>query len=162
MVGSLLGYLLSVDTRLWRHVEFSYTVGVDSDHAFRWRNVGVQTPLLMVGLYDLEKSYTATILYLASECSQASRYATRRRRSTGSNVDTESYYDSPYKKILEQNFPQSNGGRIAVALPFRDFYFHALRSLVVLSFPQLVSFSSVLSKPLKPSQGARTGGFPFS
>jgi hypothetical protein len=29
-----------------------------------------------------------------------------------------SYYDSPYKKILEQNFPQSNGGRIAVALPF--------------------------------------------
>jgi hypothetical protein len=30
----------------------------------------------------------------------------------------------------------------------RDFYFYALRSLVVLSFPQLVSFSSVLSKPL--------------
>jgi hypothetical protein len=34
------------------------------------------------------------------------------------------------------------------ALMIRDFYFRALRSLVVLSFPQLVSFSSVLSKPL--------------
>jgi hypothetical protein len=31
---------------------------------------------------------------------------------------------------------------------FRDFYFRALGSLVVLSFPQLLSFSSVLSKPL--------------
>jgi hypothetical protein len=31
---------------------------------------------------------------------------------------------------------------------FRDFYFRALGSLVVLSFPQLVSFSSVFSKPL--------------
>jgi hypothetical protein len=30
----------------------------------------------------------------------------------------------------------------------RDFYFRALGSLVVLSFPQLLSFSSVLSKPL--------------
>jgi hypothetical protein len=29
-----------------------------------------------------------------------------------------------------------------------DFYFCALRSLVVLSFPQLVSFSSVFPKPL--------------
>jgi hypothetical protein len=30
----------------------------------------------------------------------------------------------------------------------RDFYFCALGSLVVLSFPQLVSFSSVFPKPL--------------
>jgi hypothetical protein len=30
----------------------------------------------------------------------------------------------------------------------RDFYFRALGSLVVLRFPQLLSFSSVLSKPL--------------
>jgi hypothetical protein len=30
----------------------------------------------------------------------------------------------------------------------RDFYFHALRSLVVLSFPQLLSFSLVFPKPL--------------
>jgi hypothetical protein len=30
----------------------------------------------------------------------------------------------------------------------RDFYFRALRLLVVLSFPQLVSFSSVFPKPL--------------
>jgi hypothetical protein len=31
---------------------------------------------------------------------------------------------------------------------FWDFYFRALRSFVVLSFPQLVSFSSVFPKPL--------------
>jgi hypothetical protein len=31
---------------------------------------------------------------------------------------------------------------------FRDFYFRALGSLVVLSFPQPLSFSSVLPKPL--------------
>jgi hypothetical protein len=31
---------------------------------------------------------------------------------------------------------------------WRDFYFRALRSLVVLSFPQLISFSSVFPKPL--------------
>jgi hypothetical protein len=31
---------------------------------------------------------------------------------------------------------------------FRDFYFHALGSLVVLSFPQPLNFSSVLPKPL--------------
>jgi hypothetical protein len=31
---------------------------------------------------------------------------------------------------------------------FRDFYFRALRSLVVLSFPQSLSFSSVFPKPL--------------
>jgi hypothetical protein len=30
----------------------------------------------------------------------------------------------------------------------RDFYFHALGSLVVLSFPQPLSFSSILPKPL--------------
>jgi hypothetical protein len=30
----------------------------------------------------------------------------------------------------------------------RDFYFRALRSLVVLNFPQLLSFSSVFPKPL--------------
>jgi hypothetical protein len=33
-------------------------------------------------------------------------------------------------------------------LELRDFYFRALGSLVVLSFPQLRSFSSVLPKPL--------------
>jgi hypothetical protein len=32
--------------------------------------------------------------------------------------------------------------------PFWDFYFCALGSLVVLSFPQPLSFSSVLPKPL--------------
>ena len=34
----------------------------------------------------------------------------------------------------------------------RDFYFRALRSLVVLSFPQLLSFSSVLPKRLSEPQ----------
>jgi hypothetical protein len=33
-----------------------------------------------------------------------------------------------------------------------DFYFRALRSLVVLSFPQLLSFSSVFPKPLSNPQ----------
>jgi hypothetical protein len=46
-------------------------------------------------------------------------------------------------------------------LYFRDFYFRALGSLVVLSFPQLLSFSSVLSKPLaKTVTGAGTAGCP--
>jgi hypothetical protein len=45
----------------------------------------------------------------------------------------------------------------------RDFYFRALRSLVVLSFPQLVSFSSVFPKPLsKTLRRSSDGGFPFS
>jgi hypothetical protein len=35
-----------------------------------------------------------------------------------------------------------------ICLKFRDFYFRALGSLVVLSFLQLFSFFSVLSKPL--------------
>jgi hypothetical protein len=34
------------------------------------------------------------------------------------------------------------------AIDLRDFYFRALGSLVVLSFPQPLSFSSVLPKPL--------------
>jgi hypothetical protein len=43
----------------------------------------------------------------------------------------------------------------------RDFYFRALGSLVVLSFPQLLSFSSVLSKPLSETvTSAGTAGCP--
>jgi hypothetical protein len=38
----------------------------------------------------------------------------------------------------------------------RDFYFRALGSLVVLSFPQLLSFSSVLSKTLAEMAGCPT------
>jgi hypothetical protein len=42
-----------------------------------------------------------------------------------------------------------------------DFYFRALRSLVVLSFPQLLSFSSVLSKSLAETvTSAETAGCP--
>jgi hypothetical protein len=37
---------------------------------------------------------------------------------------------------------------IGFAIVERDFYFRALGSLVVLSFPELVSFSSVFPKPL--------------
>jgi hypothetical protein len=43
----------------------------------------------------------------------------------------------------------------------RDFYFCALGSLVVLSFLQLLSFSSVLSKPLSETvTSAGTAGCP--
>jgi hypothetical protein len=42
------------------------------------------------------------------------------------------------------------------------FYFRALGSLVVLSFPQLLSFSSVLSNPLSETlTSARTAGCPM-
>jgi hypothetical protein len=42
-----------------------------------------------------------------------------------------------------------------------DFYFRALGALVVLSFPQLLSFSSVLSKPLSETlTSAGTDGCP--
>jgi hypothetical protein len=40
----------------------------------------------------------------------------------------------------------------------RDFYFCALGSLVVLSFPQLLSFSSVLPKPLSETLTRRSDG----
>jgi hypothetical protein len=44
---------------------------------------------------------------------------------------------------------------------FWDFYFRALRSLVVLSFPQLVSFSSVFPKPLSETlRRSSDGGIP--
>jgi hypothetical protein len=47
------------------------------------------------------------------------------------------------------------------AIKIWDFYFRALGSLVVLSFPQLLSFSSVLSKPLAETvTGAGTAGCP--
>jgi hypothetical protein len=41
---------------------------------------------------------------------------------------------------------------------FRDFYFRALRSLVVLSFPQLLSFSSVFPKPLSETLRRSSNG----
>jgi hypothetical protein len=43
---------------------------------------------------------------------------------------------------------KEHGDPCVVLLINRDFYFCALRSLVVLSFPQLLSFSSILPKPL--------------
>jgi hypothetical protein len=49
-----------------------------------------------------------------------------------------------------------------VPFGFRDFYFRAPGSLVVLSFPQLVSFSSVFPKPLsKTVTSAGTAGCPM-
>jgi hypothetical protein len=50
-----------------------------------------------------------------------------------------------FSKILK---PLTNLLQKYVPLVFRDFYFRALRSLVVLSFPQLLSFFSVFPKPL--------------
>jgi hypothetical protein len=48
-----------------------------------------------------------------------------------------------------------------VALLYRDFYFRALGSLVVLSFPQLLSFSSVFPKTLSETiTDAVTAGCP--
>jgi hypothetical protein len=45
----------------------------------------------------------------------------------------------------------------------RDFYFRALGSLVVLSFPSSLVFPQFCPSPcLKPSQGGRTEGIPFS
>jgi hypothetical protein len=44
------------------------------------------------------------------------------------------------------------------ALYFWDFYFRALGSLVVLSFAQLLSFSSVLPKPLSETLTRRSDG----
>jgi hypothetical protein len=41
---------------------------------------------------------------------------------------------------------------------FRDLYFRALGSLVVLSFPQPLSFSSVLPKPLSETLTRRSDG----
>jgi hypothetical protein len=43
---------------------------------------------------------------------------------------------------------KKNLAMIKGLLKKRDFYFRALGSLVVLSFPQLVSFFSVFPKPL--------------
>jgi hypothetical protein len=43
-------------------------------------------------------------------------------------------------------------------LKVRDFYFRTLGSLVVLSFPQLVSFSSVFPKPLSETLRRRSDG----
>jgi hypothetical protein len=70
-------------------------------------------------------------------------------------------------KFQDSNKRKRTENKILGYLPrvlfFRDFYFHALRSLVVLSFPQLLSFSSVSPSPcLKPSERAQTEGFPFS
>jgi hypothetical protein len=48
------------------------------------------------------------------------------------------------------------------SIKFRDFYFRAPGSLVVLSFPQLVSFSSVFPKPLSETvTSAGTAGCPM-
>jgi hypothetical protein len=52
---------------------------------------------------------------------------------------------------------------LGVIIINRDFYFRALGSLVVLSFPQLVSFSSVFPKPLSETlRRSSDGRFPLS
>jgi hypothetical protein len=55
----------------------------------------------------------------------------------------------------------SHHGRGLKVSRYREIYFRALRSLVVLSFPQLLSFSLVLSKPLSETvTSAGTAGCP--
>jgi hypothetical protein len=77
-------------------------------------------------------------------------------------------YHEPFKDTRVENdivIDDSNKHAQTSKSPisYRDFYFRALRSLVVLSFPQLISFSQFSpSRCLKPSEGARTGGFPLS
>jgi hypothetical protein len=58
--------------------------------------------------------------------------------------------------------PSVVSGDLEETVDLRDFYFHALRSLVVLSFPQLLSFSSVFTKPLSETlTSAGTTGCPM-
>jgi hypothetical protein len=76
-----------------------------------------------------------------------------------------SYYSS-------NNFQDSNKtkrtesktlGYLPRVLFFRDFYFRALGSLVCSVFPSRLVFPQFCPSPcLKPLQGARTGGIPFS
>jgi hypothetical protein len=63
--------------------------------------------------------------------------------------------------VANYNVPDATKEEDMESIKNRDFYFRALRSLVVLSFPQLLSFSSVLSKPLAETvTGAGTAGCP--
>ena len=66
--------------------------------------------------------------------------------------------EDEYKKTTEK-LPAKLDDIFEPTIKIRVFYFRALRSLVVLSFPQLLSFSSVFPKPLsEPAEGARTEG----
>jgi hypothetical protein len=63
----------------------------------------------------------------------------------------------------EKSLPNilDNASQVNESTESRDFYFRALGSLVVLSFPQLLSFSSVLSKPMSETlTSAGTAGCP--
>jgi hypothetical protein len=67
-------------------------------------------------------------------------------------------------KVISQTTGVKNL-HITLLLYFRDFYFRALGSLVVLSFPQPLNFNFPQFSPrssLKPLADARTGGIPLS
>jgi hypothetical protein len=56
-----------------------------------------------------------------------------------------------WEPIIEMNVNEFDCNALCdlgASISIRDFYFCALGSLVVLSFPQLLSFSSVFPKPL--------------
>jgi hypothetical protein len=60
------------------------------------------------------------------------------------HYSSNNFQDLIKRKITEKKIL----GHLPRVLFFRDFYFHAIGSLVVLSFPKLLSFSSVFPKPL--------------
>jgi hypothetical protein len=67
-------------------------------------------------------------------------------------VKTEITLEEVIEKLssLEKSLPNllDNASQVNESIESRDFYFCALRSLVVLSFSQLLSFSSVFPNPL--------------
>jgi hypothetical protein len=80
------------------------------------------------------------------------------RRSKAFIVLQGKLYKKSITGVLQRCITPQEGQHI---LKDRDFYFRALGSLVVLSFPQPLSFSSVLSKPLSETvTSAGTAGCP--
>jgi hypothetical protein len=78
--------------------------------------------------------------------------------SQGSQNFNNQEFSGEFGTFDEAYYEGGNGNQ---GINFRDFYFRALGSLVVLSFHQLLSFSSVLSKPLSETPtSAGTAGCP--
>jgi hypothetical protein len=76
---------------------------------------------------------------------------------SGASTDAAAHFNSFVELCEMQKYKDVESDIIKL----RDFYFRALWSLVVLSFSQLVSFSSVLSKPLSETlTSAGTVGCP--
>ena len=71
-------------------------------------------------------------------------------------------FEEKIKKPMEVCLHNSGSNVISIiflnTIIFRDFYFRALGSLVVLSFPQLLSFSSVFPKSLFETRRSSSDG----